>query len=374
MMKIPFMNFEVSNFAIRDEMLNTFQRIYSSNWFILGTEVQKFEKSYSALNKTNYCIGVSNGLDALILALKSLQIGSGDEVIVPSNTYIASALAVTHVGAKPVFVEPKIETYNIDTALIESAITNKTKAIMPVHLYGQACEMDEIMTIARKYNLFVIEDNAQAHLSSYKGKLTGSFGDVNGTSFYPGKNIGALGDAGAVTTNNEILAKKIETLRNYGSQKKYYNEVLGYNNRLDELQAAFLSIKLKYIDSWTQERREIAKFYNENLNGIDDLILPYVANGATHSYHLYVIRTSKRDELKTFLEENGIGTMIHYPIPPHLQEAYKFLGYKKGDFPIAEEISESCLSLPIWPGMSENEVSLVLNQIIHFFKLDSSLF
>lgn len=373
-MKIPFMNFEVSNFAIRDEMLNTFQRIYSSNWFILGTEVQKFEKSYSALNKTNYCIGVSNGLDALILALKSLQIGSGDEVIVPSNTYIASALAVTHVGAKPVFVEPKIETYNIDTALIESAITNKTKAIMPVHLYGQACEMDEIMTIARKYNLFVIEDNAQAHLSSYKGKLTGSFGDVNGTSFYPGKNIGALGDAGAVTTNNEILAKKIETLRNYGSQKKYYNEVLGYNNRLDELQAAFLSIKLKYIDSWTQERREIAKFYNENLNGIDDLILPYVANGATHSYHLYVIRTSKRDELKTFLEENGIGTMIHYPIPPHLQEAYKFLGYKKGDFPIAEEISESCLSLPIWPGMSENEVSLVLNQIIHFFKLDSSLF
>jgi dTDP-4-amino-4,6-dideoxygalactose transaminase len=374
MMKIPFMNFEVSNFAIRDEMLNTFQRIYSSNWFILGTEVQKFEKSYAALNKTNYCIGVSNGLDALILALKSLQIGSGDEIIVPSNTYIASALAVTHVGAKPVFVEPKIETYNIDTALIESAITNKTKAIMPVHLYGQACEMDEIMTIARKYNLFVIEDNAQAHLSSYKGKLTGSFGDVNGTSFYPGKNIGALGDAGAVTTNNEILAKKIETLRNYGSQKKYYNEVLGYNNRLDELQAAFLSIKLKYIDSWTQERREIAKFYNENLNGIDDLILPYVANGATHSYHLYVIRTSKRDELKTFLEENGIGTMIHYPIPPHLQEAYKFLGYKKGDFPIAEEISESCLSLPIWPGMSENEVSLVLNQIIHFFKLDSSLF
>jgi dTDP-4-amino-4,6-dideoxygalactose transaminase len=205
-------------------------------------------------------------------------------------------------------------------------------------------------------------------LSSYNGKLTGSFGEVNGTSFYPGKNLGALGDAGAVTTDNEMLARKIETLRNYGSQKKYFNEVLGYNNRLDELQAAFLSIKLKYLSSWTQERRYIANFYNESLKDNDNLILPFVANGATHSYHLYVIRTSKRDSLKTFLEENGIETMIHYPIPPHLQEAYQSLGYKKGDFPIAEEIAETCLSLPIWPGMSTEQVEFVSEKIKQYFE------
>lgn len=367
-MKIPFLSFESSHNQIRSEMHNSFQRVYDSHWYIQGQELNQFEKEYANINKTKYAVGVSNGLDALVLALRSLNIGPGDEVIVPSNTYIATALAVSHLGATPIFVEPRIETYNINPELILRTITNKTKAIMPVHLYGQACEMIEIMKIAKENNLFVIEDNAQAHLSSYRGKITGSFGDVNGTSFYPGKNLGALGDAGAVTTDSEMLARKIETLRNYGSQKKYFNEVLGYNNRLDELQASFLSIKLKYLNSWTQERRDIANIYNESLKGNDNLILPIVANGATHSYHLYVIRTSKRDELKTFLEENGIGTMIHYPIPPHLQEAYQSLGYKKGDFPIAEEIAETCLSLPIWPGMSFEQVEYVTFKIREFFE------
>ncbi|MEY4860344.1 MAG: hypothetical protein RL059_43 [Bacteroidota bacterium] len=368
MKNIPFLSFEAMHQSIKIEMQDVFNDVYDSYWYVNGKQLISFELNYAKLNETNFCIGVSNGLDALILALRSLEIGEGDEVIIPSNTYIATALAVTHVGATPIFVEPRIDTYNINPELIEPAITIKTKAIMPVHLYGQACEMDEIMSIAKKFNLFVIEDNAQAHLSSYNGKLTGSFGDVNGTSFYPGKNLGALGDAGAVTTDNEMLARKIEILRNYGSQKKYFNEVLGYNNRLDELQAAFLSIKLKYLSSWTQERRDIANFYNESLKDNDNLILPIVANGATHSYHLYVIRTSKRDELKTFLEENGIGTMIHYPIPPHLQEAYQSLGYKKGDFPIAEEIAETCLSLPIWPGMSSKQVEFVSERITKYFE------
>jgi dTDP-4-amino-4,6-dideoxygalactose transaminase len=366
-MQISFFNMARTQDLIEEQIINAFIKVYKSNWYIQGQELDLFEKEYAQLNQTKFAVGVSNGLDALVLALRSLNIGPGDEVIVPSNTYIATALAVSHVGATPIFVEPIIDTYNINPELIVKAISNKTRAIMPVHLYGQACEMDQIMSIAKKQNLFVIEDNAQAHLSTYNGRLTGSFGDVNGTSFYPGKNLGALGDAGAVTTDDEIIAKKIETLRNYGSQIKYYNEVLGYNNRLDEIQAAFLSIKLKYIESWTQERREIASTYNENLRDIEDLILPYVAIGATHSYHLYVIRTSKRNELQTFLQENGIGTMIHYPIPPHLQEAYKYLGYKKGDFPIAEEIADTCLSLPIWPGMTKKQISNVCSCIAMFY-------
>jgi dTDP-4-amino-4,6-dideoxygalactose transaminase len=348
-------------------MQTVFQRVYDSHWYIQGKELDRFETEYAQLNQTKFAVGVSNGLDALVLALRSLKIGTGDEVIVPSNTYIASALAVSHVGATPIFVEPRIETYNINPEFLVKAITKKTRAIIPVHLYGQACEMSAIMTIAKEYNLFVIEDNAQAHLSTYNGKLTGSFGHVNGTSFYPGKNLGALGDAGAVTTDNEILARKIETLRNYGSEKKYFNEVIGYNNRLDELQAAFLSVKLKQLVKWTIHRQAIANCYTGQLKGIGDLVLPRLANGATHSYHLYVIRTTKRDSLKAFLEQNGIGTMIHYPIPPHLQEAYAFLGYKKGDFPIAEEIADTCLSLPIWPGMTKNQINKVCSSIAKFY-------
>jgi dTDP-4-amino-4,6-dideoxygalactose transaminase len=368
-MKIPFLNFKHMHEPLKGEMMHAFESFYDSSWFVLGERVKLFEKDYSSFNETKFAIGISNGLDALHIALKSLNIGVGDEVIVPSNTYIATALAVSYVGATPIFVEPNIETYNIDPNLIEAAITPKTKAIMPVHLYGQACEMDAILAIAKKHNLFIIEDNAQSQGAMFNGKLTGSFGDINGTSFYPGKNLGALGDAGAVTTNNEELAKKASVLRNYGSEKKYYNEVIGYNMRLDECQAAFLSIKLKQLNNWTLQRQEIASWYDAELNNIPDLMLPKLALNATHVYHLYVVRTSKRDDLQTFLNSKGIGTLIHYPIPPHLQDAYSFLGKKIGDFPIAEEIASTCLSLPIWPGMKKEDVVEVSLAIREFFNV-----
>jgi dTDP-4-amino-4,6-dideoxygalactose transaminase len=353
---INFLDFQPMHAQIRQEMQEVFQRVYDSYWYIQGKELDLFEKEYAQLSKTKYSIGVSNGLDALVLSLRVLGIGPGDEVIVPSNTYIATALAVSHVGATPIFVEPRMETYNINPDLIPLAITKKTKAIMPVHLYGQACEMDAIIGIAKAHNLYMVEDNAQAHLSSFKGQQTGSFGDVNGTSFYPGKNLGALGDAGAVTTNNEDLANRIKTIRNYGSAVKYYNEEIGYNNRLDELQAAFLRVKLNYLQEWTNQRKEIAQWYNEGLQLRNDLVLPYVHENADHVYHLYVVRTSNREKLQQELTEKGIQTMIHYPVPPHLQKAYKHLGYKQGDFPIAEEIARTCLSLPVWPGIQREVI------------------
>ena len=358
---INFLNFEPMHFQIREEMQHAFQRVYDSHWFIQGKELESFEQEYAKLNQTNYAIGASNGLDALVLSLRALNIGVGDEVIVPSNTYIATVLAVSHVGATPVFVEPRMETYNIDPEKIPAAITKRTKAIMPVHLYGQACEMDAIMKIANAYNLYVVEDNAQAHLSSFNGKLTGSFGDINGTSFYPGKNLGALGDAGAITSDNEALTTRVKTLRNYGSSVKYYNDEIGFNNRLDELQAAFLRVKLNYLEEWTNQRKEIASWYNTNLIN-KNWILPVVHKNADHVYHLYVIRTNDRNKLQLDLNAKGIQTMIHYPVPPHLQKAYKYLGFKKGDFPIAEEIAKTCLSLPVWPGMLTEDLEEIWNR------------
>jgi len=366
-MNIPFLSFDKTNDIIRSEMTAAFNDVFESKWYILGEKVKQFEKEYASFNKVKYCLGTSNGLDALHLSLKAVGVGSGDEVIVPSNTFIATLLAISYVGATPVLVEPDPATYNIDPAKIEAAITSRTKVIMPVHLYGQCCEMKEIMTVASKYNLFVIEDNAQAQGSSHFGQLAGSFGNINGTSFYPGKNLGALGDAGAITTNNEDLAKKIVVLRNYGSEKKYHNEVVGYNMRLDELQAALLSVKLKYLARWTAERQQIADWYNAALSGVTDIILPAVANGATHVYHLYVVRVQRRNELQEYLQQDGIGTLIHYPVPPHLQKAYSHLGFKEGDFPIAEEIAKTCLSLPIWPGLKNREVVFISEQIKKFF-------
>lgn len=362
---LPFLNFDPMHSAIKTKMLQAFNEVYDSNWFVMGQKVSTFEQEYALFNQTQHAIGVSNGLDALFLALRVFEIGVGDEVIVPSNTYIATALAVSYVGATPVFVEPDLLTYNINPELIEQAITSKTKAIMPVHLYGQACEMDKIMTIAKQYNLKVIEDNAQAHGATFKGKLTGSWGDANGTSFYPGKNLGALGDAGAVTTNDEEIAKKIQVLRNYGSKVKYHNEVIGNNMRLDEMQAAFLSVKLSHLKEWTAQRQQIAAWYDESLKEINGIILPTTHTNATHSYHLYVIRTTNRDALQNHLTDQGIGTLIHYPIPPHLQDAYSHLGYKKGDFPVAEELADTSLSLPIWPGMTKEnclQVSSIIKQ------------
>ncbi|MCF6129879.1 DegT/DnrJ/EryC1/StrS family aminotransferase [Flavobacterium sp. AS60] len=368
MNKIPFLDLQPTHSVIKDEMIQAFNSIYDSNWFILGQRVVDFEKEYASFNQTKYAIGVSNGLDALFLAMKALGIGSGDEVIVPSNTYIATVLAVSYVGATPIFVEPDSLTYNINPKLIEKAITTRTKAIIPVHLYGQACEMDAINDIAKKFKLKVIEDNAQSHGATFKGKLTGNWGHVNATSFYPGKNLGALGDAGAITTNDEKIAKRIQILRNYGSKEKYYNEVIGHNMRLDELQAAFLSVKLKYLNDWTVQRQTIAQWYNEVLQSVPDVVLPHTHSDATHTYHVYVIRTKKRDELQKALTKHEIGTLIHYPIPPHLQTAYRNLGYKKGDFPIAEEFAKTSLSLPIWPGMSKENCVQIGNVIKSFFK------
>ncbi len=366
--EISFVNFDPLLLSIQSDIRIAFEAIYENEWFILGRAVREFECAFASFNRTQHAIGVSSGLDALFLSLKALDIRAGDEVLVPSHTYIASALAISHVGATPVFVEPDIRTYNIDVNRIEAAITSRTKAIIPVHLYGQPCNMDRIMAIAESYGLYVVEDNAQAHGAMWKGKKTGSIGHCNGTSFYPGKNLGALGDGGAVTTNDEMIAEKIRMLRNYGSRQKYVHEMLGYNMRLDELQAAFLSVKLKYLDQWTEERRRIATRYTELLRDVGDLVLPWVHPDAAHVWHLYVIRTKHRDVLQNYLAEHGVQTLIHYPIPPHLQKAYKHLGYKRGDFPIAEEIADTCLSLPLWVGMGEEEIEGVVNCVNNFFK------
>ncbi len=366
-MKIPYLSFEKTNQEIEEEINAAFKETFQSAWYILGEKVKTFEKEYAQFSSTQHCIGVANGLDALILSLKALDVKEGDEIIVPSNTYIATWLAVSYLGAIPVPVEPNLATYNINPQQIEEKITLKTKGIIPVHLYGQACEMDAIMAIASKYNLWVLEDNAQAQAAYYNGKMTGSFGNANATSFYPGKNLGALGDAGAITTNSSELDQRIRVLRNYGSEKKYYNQVKGFNSRLDELQAAFLSVKLKRLQQWTAERKTLAAVYHEKLQSIPGLILPVTAALADHVYHIFLVRTQKRDALISFLNENNIGTLVHYPIPPHLQEAYKELYYKKGDFPLAEEIAETALSLPLYPGLGEEHLNYICEKIKLFF-------
>ena len=366
-MKVPFLSFTPQNQDIRAEVLEAMTRVFDSQWYVLGDSVKQFEAEYARFSTTTECIGVANGLDALHLALKALDIKNGDEIIVPSNTYIATWLAISFVGGTPVPVEPNPATFNLDPARLEAAITPRTRAIMSVHLYGQACEMDAIMAIASRHNLFVVEDNAQSQGATFNGAVTGSMGHLNATSFYPGKNLGALGDAGAVTTNDATLAKSVRTLRNYGSQQKYYNEVIGHNSRLDELQAAVLSAKLPRLMEWTRQRQEVAALYDAQLAGLPDLRRPVVAEGATHVYHLYVVCTSRRDELQQYLTEQGIGTLIHYPIPPHLQQAYQFMNFQAGDFPIAKTLATTCLSLPMWPGMTTQDVTTVTDAIRAFF-------
>ena len=366
-MKVPFLRFEEMHSESREGLYQAFDDVVKSHWFIMGERLKKFESEYASYSSTSHCIGVANGLDALILSLKALNIQEGDEVIVPSNTYIASWLAVSAVGAIPVPVEPNSKTYNIDPLLIEAKISSRTKAIMPVHLYGQACEMDQIMAIAAKHGISVVEDNAQSQGARCNGRITGSFGDCNATSFYPGKNLGALGDAGAVTTSNDELNRRVRIIRNYGSEVKYYNLEKGLNSRLDELQAALLSAKLPLLDKWNQQRNEVAAQYIAHLSQVSEIILPVTAPNCTSVYHLFIIRTSRRNELQKFLAEQGIGTMIHYPVPPHLQEAYKELNYQKGDFPIAESIAETALSLPLFPGITSEEIEYVCHSIKRFF-------
>jgi dTDP-4-amino-4,6-dideoxygalactose transaminase len=367
-MRIPFLNFEPMHSSIKTEMTDAFNTVYDDYWYIMGRQLECFEGQYAQFNDVKYTIGVSNGLDALYISLKALGIGLGDEVIMPSNTFIATAMAVSYTGAKPVFVEPDANTYLINPDLIPSVVTNKTRVIMPVHLYGQACEMSKIIEIADYYALKIIEDNAQAHGASFAGRKTGSFGHINATSFYPGKNLGALGDGGAITTNDEFLYSQALKLRNYGSSHKYVHDIIGHNMRLDELQAAFLSVKLKYLQKWTEERQNIAKQYSEGLEGIGDIVIPSISSGSTHVFHLYVILTKRRDELQHHLSENGIGSLIHYPIPPHLQKAYSHLGYTLGSFPVAESLSQRSLSLPLWIGMSSEHVTQVIDSVRSFYK------
>ena len=364
-MKVPFVSFRPLEKELNAELHEAFERVLSNSWYIEGREDEAFEKAFADYCGTKYAIGCGNGLDSLMLSMKALGIGPGDEVIVPSNTFIATALAVTYTGATPVFVESDIRTYDIDPAKIEEKINNNTKAIVAVHLYGQPCDMDSIVALAKKHGLSLIEDCAQAHGARYKGRRIGSFGDAAGFSFYPGKNLGALGDAGAVTTNNKELADKVRALGNYGSDYKYHHIYQGNNSRLDELQAAFLSAKLVSLDKVNENRRETARKYLEDIKN-PNIILPYVNPNTEPVWHIFAIRCKRRDELKAWLEENGIGTNEHYPIPMHLQECYKDLGYKPGDFPIAEEISATELSIPMYYGMTDDEVHYVVDKINAF--------
>ena len=365
-MKIPFVTFLPLERELDSELRAAFTRVFERSWYIDGVEDKAFEEAFAKYCGTDYCVGCGNGLDALMLSLKALGIGKGDEVIVPSNTFIATALAVTYVGAMPVFVEPDIRTFNIDPDKIEEKINSKTKAIMPVHLYGQSCDMDPIMAIARKHNLYVIEDCAQAHGATYKGKNIGTFGIAAGFSFYPGKNLGALGDAGATVTNNKELADKLRALGNYGSDYKYHHIYQGTNSRLDELQAAFLAAKIPHMDKMNADRRRIANRYLSEIKN-SSVILPYVMPECEHVWHVFAIRSDRRDELADYLTELGIGVNKHYPIPMHMQECYKELGIKQGELPVAEEISATQLSLPLYYGMTDDEIGYVVDCINKFF-------
>lgn len=362
MMRIPFASFAPMHDELHGEIQKAIEEVVKSNWFIRGECVKAFEEAYADYCGTKYCVGCGNGLDALYLLLRAYGIGEGDEVIVPSNTFIATALAVTYTGATPVFVEPDIETYTLDHTLMEDKITDKTKAVIAVHLYGQAADMDEINRIARKHGLTVIEDAAQAQGAVYQGRKTGCLGDAAGFSFYPGKNLGAMGDAGAVTTNDKEIAEKVRAIANYGSDYKYHHIYAGTNSRLDEIQAAVLLVKLKSLDKWNVYRQQAAgRYLREIRNG--KIVLPRVQADRSHVWHIFALRSKDRDDFEKYLNSNGIGTTIHYPIPIHLQEAYKSLEMKKGMLPIAEEISDTEISIPMYYGITEEQTKYVIEVI-----------
>jgi dTDP-4-amino-4,6-dideoxygalactose transaminase len=363
---IPFLNLNAVYSEIGKELDEAYHRVMNSGWLVLGKEVESFESEFSDFVGARHCIGVGNGLDALHLILRGYGIGSGDEVIVPANTYIATWLAVSYTGATPVPVEPLETTFNLDPDKIEAAITPRTKAILPVHLYGQPADIETITAIAVRHNLIVIEDAAQAHGAHYKGKSVGQFGNTAGWSFYPGKNLGALGDGGAITTDDDSLADKVRMLRNYGSSEKYYNLVKGFNSRLDELQAAFLRVKLRHLDQWNTRRDRLAGLYSEMLKNLN-LTLPYVPDNMEPAWHIFAIRSSQRDKLQEYLRMYGIGTLIHYPVPPHLQPAYRELGFTEGCFPITELVCHEELSLPIGPHLTMLELQRIVDVIRSFF-------
>ena len=359
-MKVPFVDFTSPYVELKDALDEAYHRFMQSAWYVLGSEVEAFESEYAAYCGSKYGIGIGNGLDALHLILRGYEIGAGDEVIVPSNTYIATWLAVSYAGATPVPVEPDPHTYNIDPARIASAITPRTKAIMVVHLYGQTAEMDPILETARQHGLKVIEDAAQAQGARYKGRRAGSLGDAAGHSFYPTKNLGALGDAGAVTTDDPQLAERVRSLRNYGSTKRYYNDFKGVNSRLDELQAAFLRVKLGKLDEWNERRLAVARYYLQSLSDVSPLIAPCVPEWAQSVWHQFVVRHPHRDAFQQRLHELGVQTLIHYPVPPHLSGAYADAHQPPGTHPIAEEIATTVLSLPIGPHLSQEQAQHVV--------------
>lgn len=361
-MKIPLVDLKVQYLSLKPEIDQAIQRVIDNSDFILGKEVELFEKEFAAFSEAKYGVGVASGTDALHLSLLALGIGPGDEVITAANTFVATVLAISYTGARPVLVDIDPENYNMDPSLIKKAVTKRTKAIIPVHLFGQPANMDPIMEIARKYNLKVIEDACQAHGAEYKGRKAGSISDIGCSSFYPGKNLGAYGDGGMVLTNNEEVVQKIRMLRNYGSRIKYHHEFRGFNSRLDTIQAAILRVKLKRLEEWNEARRRHALEYNELLKDAN-VITPKEEDYARHVYHLYVIRVKERNELLEYLKSKGISTGIHYPIPIHLLETYQDLGYKKGSFPITEKYVNEILSLPMYPELREEQINYVAEAI-----------
>ena len=365
---IPFVDLKAQYDSIKDEIDGAIQSVLNNTSFIMGEELKKYEEEFASFCNTRFAIGVANGSDALILALRACGIGEGDEVITVPHTFIATTEAISNVGGKVVFVDIDPKTYTIDVSKIEDKITEKTKAIIPVHLYGQPANMDPIMRLAKKYDLKAIEDAAQAHGAEYKNKKVGSIGDVGCFSFYPGKNLGAYGDAGMVVTNNKEIAEEIKLLRNHGRiTKKYEHKIEGYSSRLDNLQAAILLVKLKYLNKWNDKRRNNAKKYNELLSNINGIITPYEADYAKHVYHLYVIRTENRDKLREKFKYEGIATGIHYPLPLHLQPAYSYLGYKNGDFPITEKASQEILSLPMFAELTDKQIKELVKLIKNYY-------
>ena len=365
MSDIPFLDLGASYREIKQELDEAYQRVMSSGWYILGQEVTAFEREFAAYCGARHCVGVGNGLEALELILRSYDIGSGDEVIVPANTYVATWLAVSSVGATVVPIEPLERTYNIDPTRIDAAITSRTRAIIAVHLYGQPADIDQISEITQRHGLKLVEDAAQAHGARYRDRRVGALGDAAGWSFYPTKNLGAYGDAGGVTTNDSELAERVRALRNYGSKSKYYNQEKGINSRMDELHAALLRVRLRYLDEWNSRRSKTAARYSEGLRGVE-LLLPEVADNTDPVWHLFVVRAKRRDALQSHLKKCGVDTLSHYPVPPHLQQAYRDLGLMEGSLPVTEMIHREVLSLPMGPHLSESQVGRVVEAISSF--------
>ncbi|MCX7877612.1 MAG: DegT/DnrJ/EryC1/StrS family aminotransferase [Ignavibacteria bacterium] len=369
-MNVPFVDLKTQYLGIKNEILSEINDVLDNTAYICGKKVKKFEEDFARIHGIKFAVGVSTGTDALHVALHAVGIGQGDEVIVPVNTFIATAEGVTLCGACPVFVDNDPRTYNIDVSLIEKSITPKTKAIVPVHLYGQPAEMDAINEIAKKYNLYVVEDCSQAHLSEYRGKKVGGLGNIGTFSFYPGKNLGAYGEGGAVTTNDMDLYELMLRFRQHGSVEKYIHEITGHNYRMEEIQAGVLNVKLKYIESWTEKRRSRAALYNKTFSelSLEEVVTPYNPDHVNPVYHLYVVRVTDRSELVKYLSEKSIQTGLHYPIPLHMQKAYSFLGHKPDDFPVALKQSDEILSLPMYPEMTDEMVYYTCESISEFYR------